>query len=207
VRSAGRCSATGSPSASTAAPLCAGSSSSSATCLRSALSAAASCCAGARRAQRRSARCSPSTARPAASPFALRTCSARRSVAASTRRRNRPQATPPRWNATGFQGGDRHADMAAHKPAVCSENRRAVTHSAHFRDTFVCVPGTGGVPSHHVARRRCRTGGLAPLADLGEADDRDGVVRRHVAVVELAEEGGHVLSAADLRIVVLDLAR
>src|SRR3989442_253751 len=47
----------------------------------------------------------------------------------------------------------------------------------------------------------------ALVLDLGEADDGHGVVRRDLAVVELAQEGRHVLGAADLGIVVLDLAR
>ena len=48
----------------------------------------------------------------------------------------------------------------------------------------------------------------APLVlDLAEPDHRDGVVRCDLAVVELTEEGRHVLGAANLRIVVLDLAR
>src|SRR5579871_3591411 len=43
--------------------------------------------------------------------------------------------------------------------------------------------------------------------DLREADHRDEVVLPDLAVVELAEEGGHLVRAADLRVVVLDLAR
>ena len=43
--------------------------------------------------------------------------------------------------------------------------------------------------------------------DLGEVDDRDRVLFGHVAVVELPEEGDHVLGALDLRVVLLDLAR
>src|SRR5215217_1919766 len=44
-------------------------------------------------------------------------------------------------------------------------------------------------------------------SDLGEADQRDRLVRRDFAVVELSEEGGEFLRAAYLRIVVLDVAR
>src|SRR4051812_43624657 len=42
-------------------------------------------------------------------------------------------------------------------------------------------------------------------ANLGEADDRDGVGADHLTVVELAQPGGHVLPPPDLRVVVLDL--
>src|SRR5579864_1916549 len=45
-----------------------------------------------------------------------------------------------------------------------------------------------------------------PAEDLREADDRDDVVRLHIAVVELAEERRHLVGAADLGVVVLDLA-
>src|ERR1044072_2805981 len=44
-------------------------------------------------------------------------------------------------------------------------------------------------------------------ADLGEADERDDVLFRHVPVVELPEKARHVLGAADLRVVVLALTR
>ena len=43
--------------------------------------------------------------------------------------------------------------------------------------------------------------------DLREADHGDGVLLGDVAVVELAEEADELLDAADLRVVVLDLAR
>src|SRR4029079_3915472 len=43
--------------------------------------------------------------------------------------------------------------------------------------------------------------------DLGEADERDDVLFRDVAVVEMAKEARHVLGPADLRVVVLDLPR
>src|SRR3954470_5275755 len=60
----------------------------------------------------------------------------------------------------------------------------------------------------------CSHGGSTPAhtrsaagRDLREADHRDDVLFGHVAVVELREEGCHVLGATDLRVVVLDLAR
>src|SRR3954447_20873920 len=43
--------------------------------------------------------------------------------------------------------------------------------------------------------------------DLREADHRDEIVGLDLAVVELAEEVGHLVGAADLRVVVLDLPR
>src|SRR3954464_13911848 len=46
-----------------------------------------------------------------------------------------------------------------------------------------------------------------PGHDLREADDRDESVGLDLAVVELAEEVGHLVGAADLRVVVLDLPR
>src|SRR2546421_570465 len=52
----------------------------------------------------------------------------------------------------------------------------------------------------------CRTWAPSLRANLAEADHRDDVVARHLAAVELPEEGRHVLGAADLRVVVLDLA-
>src|SRR5436189_5477444 len=45
------------------------------------------------------------------------------------------------------------------------------------------------------------------LADRGEADDRDDVPGVDVAVVQLAQEAGHLLRPPDLGVVVLDLAR
>src|SRR4029079_8422152 len=44
-------------------------------------------------------------------------------------------------------------------------------------------------------------------ADLGEADHRHGVLRADLAVVELPQEGRHLLRTTDLRVVVLDLPR
>src|SRR5438105_8944075 len=75
--------------------------------------------------------------------------------------------------------------------------------------------------SRSVHRRACSMSSAAPVsmtirhsplmpgsaADLGEANHRHGVVLGHLAVVELPEEAGHLLDAADLRVVVLDLAR
>src|SRR5437868_2926040 len=75
--------------------------------------------------------------------------------------------------------------------------------------------------SRSVHRRACSMSSAAPVsmtirhsrlmpgsaADLREADHRHGVVLGHLAVVELPEEAGHLLDAADLRVVVLDLAR
>src|SRR5215207_6349518 len=45
------------------------------------------------------------------------------------------------------------------------------------------------------------------LDDLGEADDRDGVLERDLAVVDLLEEVDELLGAAELGVVVLDVAR
>src|SRR3954451_6775754 len=45
------------------------------------------------------------------------------------------------------------------------------------------------------------------LDDLGEAHDRDGVVERDLAVVDLLEEVDELLRTAELRVVVLDVAR
>jgi len=53
--------------------------------------------------------------------------------------------------------------------------------------------------------RNCDAG--ASAFDLREADHGHRVVGRDFAVVELAEERRHVLRAADLRVVVLDLPR
>src|SRR5436190_2741869 len=58
--------------------------------------------------------------------------------------------------------------------------------------------------AYRSASRASRRAGLR--LDLREADHRDGVVMRHVTVVELPEEVGHLLGAADLRVVVLDLS-
>src|SRR3954470_23026520 len=46
-----------------------------------------------------------------------------------------------------------------------------------------------------------------PGHDLREADDRDESVGLDLAVVELAEEAGHLVGASDLGVVVLDLPR
>ena len=48
---------------------------------------------------------------------------------------------------------------------------------------------------------------VALLNDLREADERDDLVLVDLAVVELAQEPDHLVGAADLRVVVLDLAR
>ena len=56
------------------------------------------------------------------------------------------------------------------------------------------------------ARRSARPRRLERL-DRREADHRDGVVVGDLAVVELAEEARHLVGAADLRVVVLDLVR
>src|SRR5918995_311057 len=45
------------------------------------------------------------------------------------------------------------------------------------------------------------------ILDVGEMDDRDGVRLGHRPVVELSEEGGHLLSPADLGVVLLELPR
>ena len=62
-------------------------------------------------------------------------------------------------------------------------------------------------PTARAAARPPEQPSITLRADLGEPDQGDEIVLGHLAVVERAQEARHVLHAADLRIVVLDLVR
>ncbi len=71
---------------------------------------------------------------------------------------------------------------------------------------------TRGVPREAVLRAADTVQAVADagraLDDLREAHDGDGVVERHRAIVDLLEvEVDHLPGAAELRVVVLDVAR
>src|ERR1051325_8953316 len=85
-------------------------------------------------------------------------------------------------------------------PLPVPELRRAVLVGVRGR---VRVVRRRAAPTGAV--RRADPEGLAP--DLGEADQRHDLVVADLAVVELAQEASHLLRAADLRVVVFDLAR
>src|SRR4029078_6322408 len=67
--------------------------------------------------------------------------------------------------------------------------------------------GRGGSPLRAAAARRGVVQVGRVLDDLREADHGDGVLQRHLAAVDLLEEVDQLVRAAELGVVVLDLAR
>ncbi len=153
ARSAGRCSATGSPSASGAAQRAGGSRSSRPSCRTCARSAAGRFCAAAPAAMRRSPPLRPSTARSAARRCARTSSSARRSAAGNSRnplllRQVEGDAVRPRG-------------LSARPCPGCPGGRRAVRH-----------PDEQGAPDRRRRPARRRAGDRLERDLVGIGDDR-----------------------------------
>src|SRR5579862_1812948 len=123
------------------------------------------------------------TGRPSASPVEALCAGSRR-----TRTSCRPPVPPAA--ASSF---------TAARPAT-PRSRRPSRSTARSAKSRCARPSS-------TASRSAATRGRPALLDRREADDRDEVVASDLAVVELAQEVRHLLRAADLGVVVLDLPR
>jgi len=99
--------------------------------------------------------------------------------------------------------------MAAEQMAARARSVAQLTTSHNPEADGAWVPHEGVYPrpGFALADSSLAHNSAALTHDLREADHRDDVVLAHLAVVELAEEVGHLLGASKLRVVVLDLAR
>ena len=159
-------------------------------------SAARRSATGSRSASRAATRCATSRRRRAScrrrAPSAASRCAAAAPPAArASRRRSRSSArSAARSSARRSSSAARSASPAADRLPACAGSGRAT-------GAQICRRGPSGI------RQNTRTSS----DDLREADHGDGVVLGDLAVVELPEPVGELVGAADLRVVVLDLAR